>query len=305
MPGRLSIGILLAGLASFVVSGCGPSAERLAEHEALVASWRADRDAGLREPDSWLTLVGLEWLEQGANSFGADSSNRIVFPPKAPARIGTFFLDGDSVRVELLPGIGVTIDGQPLLSHGLAPDNRGGPTTMSYDSIIWYVIERRGAYGVRIKDTLSQARTEFPGIEEYPTAYSWRINGKFEPYSPPKMIIVPNILGTVAESPSAGAIVFKKRGRRHRLDVVGEPGDKRYFVIFADETNGDETYGGGRFVYVDAEDEDNDIVIDFNLSYNPPCVFSPYATCPLPPKQNRLALRVEAGELMFGDLQFH
>ncbi len=302
---RASIFTLLAAAVLCAIAGCGPTAEQIAEHAAHVESWRADREARLREPDSWLTLVGLEWLEQGGNTFGADSSNRVVFPTKAPAQMGTFFLEGDSVWVELLPGNEVTIDGEALLSHGVLPDTRGGPTTLSWGSIIWYVIERRGAYGVRIKDTLSNALTEFPGIDEFPISYSWRVAARFEPYDPPKTIIVPNILGTIADSPSAGAILFKKRGRWHRLDVVGDPGDDRYFVIFADETNGQKTYGGGRFLYVDAEDDSDDIVIDFNLSYNPPCVFSPYATCPLPPKQNKLALRVEAGEMMYGDLQFH
>jgi uncharacterized protein (DUF1684 family) len=163
----------------------------------------------------------------------------------------------------------------------------------------WFVIERFGQYGVRLRDSAAPAFREFDGIDRYPTDAGWRILGRFEPYDPPKEIPAPNVLDVPSTSNSPGAVVFEVDGEEYRLDVTGDPASRRFSVVFGDETNGGETYGGGRFLSVDAPSEGDWIVIDFNRAYNPPCVFTAFATCPLPPPQNKLALRVEAGEKMY------
>jgi len=163
-------------------------------------------------------------------------------------------------------------------------------------SLRWYVMARQDRFAVRLMDAQSRVRTEFEGIDHYPVTLDWRVMARWDPYDPVKTIQVPNVLGTVREQASAGALVFEVDGATHRLDVHGDVGEERYFTVFADGTNGDTTYDGGRYVWVDAPDQDGWVVLDFNKSYNPPCVFTDYATCPLPTPQNRLPLAVTAGE---------
>ena len=163
-------------------------------------------------------------------------------------------------------------------------------------SLQWHVIKRQERFAIRLKDSLSSTRIEFPGIEMFDLNPEWRFVATFDRYDPPRTIKVPNILGTVSDQPSPGAVVFKVGRKKYRLDVTQERDNPNYFIAFGDSTNGFETYGGGRFVWVDVEDENGRVVLDFNKSYNPPCVFTDYSTCPLPPRQNRLPLRIEAGE---------
>ncbi len=163
----------------------------------------------------------------------------------------------------------------------------------------WFVMKRREQYAVRLMDASRELLRTFEGIDHYPVDLRWRMPARWDPYEPARMMRVPNVMGTVGEQASAGALVFEVDGEQERRDVQGEPGDERFFVIFADATNGHGTYEGGRYVWVDAPDAKGWVVLDFNKSYNPPCVFSEFATCPLPPAQNRLAVAVEAGEKKF------
>ena len=161
------------------------------------------------------------------------------------------------------------------------------------------MIERQDLVGIRLKDTANAAIAQFQGIDTFPVDVAWSIPARFDRYDPPKDIEVPNILGYVSRQPSPGAVVFRVDEVRYRLDVTGDPGASSFFVTFGDATNGRETYGGGRFLAVVAPDERGRTHIDFNLAYNPPCVFTAFATCPLPPPQNRLPIRIEAGEKMY------
>ncbi len=275
-----------------------------AAHRAEVEKWRHDREERLRAEDGWLTLVGLYWLEKGENRFGTDPGNDLVFPAgSGPGVMGTFLRDRRGVRVEVAPGVEITHDGRPVTAMDLATDKDGEPTVLELGTLSFHIIERGDRtvkMGVRVKDRRASTLLEFAGIESYAVDPAWRIAGRFEAAFPPKSMLVPNILGTPTAEFSPGAVVLTVNGSEHRLDALPGP-DGQLFLVFGDETNGEETYGGGRFLYSDPPDEDGTVIVDFNKAYNPPCVFTPYATCPLPPKQNVLPVAVTAGEKMYGE----
>jgi uncharacterized protein len=271
-----------------------------ATHKKEVEEWRANRIQRLKSEDGWLTLVGLFWLQEGDNSFGSDPSNKVVFPKdKAPSKAGTLHLEKGAVHLQVEPGVTITSDGKPVTSMVLKSDADGEPTTLDLGSLRFFVIDRMGKLGIRLKDKENPLRKSFQGVDSYPIDAKWRIEAKFEPYKPEKKIPILNILNMLEDTPSPGALVFDVNGKTYRLDAVLEKGETDYFIIFVDQTNGKETYGAGRYVYVSPAGPDGKVILDFNKAYNPPCVFSHFATCPLPPPQNKLALRVEAGEKKF------
>ncbi len=286
-------------LVLFLMLACGKEKSQGTSEDAYVQeirSWHQKRLASLTRPDGWLTLVGLHWLKEGENTFGSDSSNQIVFPPAAPPFIGSFYLQNGRVSVKIRPGITITTDSVAVSSLVLRNDTEGKPTILRYGSLQWYIIKRGERFGVRIKDSNSPVRRNFRGIELFPINKKWRVKARFEPYDPPKTISVPTVLGTISEARCPGRLVFQIEGKTYSLDPIQEPGDQQFFLIFADETNGTETYGAGRFLAVDLPDSNGITYIDFNKAYNPPCAFTPYATCPLPPDQNYLTIAVTAGE---------
>jgi uncharacterized protein (DUF1684 family) len=184
----------------------------------------------------------------------------------------------------------------------MIPDVEGEPTVLKLGELDFFVIERGGRLAVRVRDLKSEAGHSFRGIKSYPIEVRWRVAARFAPYDPPKQIPIATINGTLIDEASSGALVFAVDGQSYRLDVLGKPGDKSLFVIFSDETTGRETYGGGRYLYAPAPGADGLVDLDFNKAYNPPCVFTDYATCPLPPRQNRLPFRIEAGEMNYKPL---
>jgi len=261
-----------------------------------IAAWRAARVARLTAEDGWLSVIGLWWLDPGDNTVGSAAGSRVALPSdRAPAELGTIVLSDGALSFRARPGATVAADGRPVTTTPLRSDVDGNPTILAHGSLRFYVIERGGRFAVRVKDSASEARGTFRGIPYFPTNPAWRIEARFEPYDPPKSIRVPNVLGHVDTETSPGALVFVHDGKSYRLDPVLERGETDYFVIFGDRTNGTDTYGAGRFLYV-APPVDGKTFIDFNKAYNPPCVFTAYATCPLPPPQNKLPFRVEAGE---------
>jgi len=264
---------------------------------AELDAWRQERAAALRRPDGWLTLVGLYWLDPGDNRVGSAADARVRLPAAAPARVGVLERRGETVRFVPAAGVDLRIDGQPARPTDLRSDSDGGePSVVSIGSVSFFIIQRGERLAARVKDSESAARRDFAGIESYPPDPSWRLEARFEPYRPVKQVRVPTMLGTMAEMDSPGAVVFAHGGQTLRLDVFVEPGESDYFLIFGDTTNRRETYGGGRFLYAHPADATGRTVLDFNRAYNPPCAFSPYATCPLPPRQNRLPVAIEAGE---------
>ena len=180
----------------------------------------------------------------------------------------------------------------------VSADADGKPTTLQLGSLSFFVIKRGDRMGVRIKDKTSPMRAAFKGIDEYPIRPEWRVVARFEPYKD-KKIPIANIIGQVEDNPSPGAVVFDWQGKTYRIDALEGGDDGSLFLVFGDQTNGKETYGAGRFLDT-APPKDGKVVVDFNTAYNPPCAFTAFATCPLPPAENKLALRVEAGEKKFG-----
>lgn len=270
----------------------------LAAHQADVEAWRARRAERLRSEDGWLTLVNLAWLEPGENRVGRAAGSRVVLPsPSVPDDVGVITVASTGATFQPTAGVAVTSDGKPVVgSIPLADDVGSDPTILAVGTVRFHLIERDGRLAVRVKDTASLVRAAFQGMEYFPIDPSWRIEARFEPYDPPKSIPVPNILGWVEQSPCPGVAIFDKDGSTHRLEPILEEGSTDLFFIFGDRTNGRETYGAGRFLYAKPPGPDGKVILDLNKSYNPPCVFSAYATCPLPPPQNKLPIPVLAGE---------
>jgi uncharacterized protein (DUF1684 family) len=274
-----------------------PAGAALASEQAAIAKWRSERAESLTRDDGWLTLTGLFWLKEGDNTFGRAPGNSLVLDNAALAdSAGSFVLSAHQVRFRARPGAGVTRDGQPVTELDLAPDTSGHPTVLESGALRFYVIERAGNLGVRVRDLDNPHRTGFRGLEYFPVSTDWVVDARFERYQPTHQIRIVNILGMELEMESPGAVVFTRDGREWRLDtVLEEPGDQELFIMFADGTSGHETYGAGRFLYIPVPSGAT-VPVDFNKAYNPPCALNEFATCPLPPWQNRLKLAVTAGE---------
>lgn len=280
-----------------LIPGCTNSEKIDPVYLQEVDDWHARRLTSLTKPDSWLSLAGLFWLKEGENSFGGSDLNRIKFPPdKAPAEMGQFFLREGVVSVQVKNGISVFHDDKIVKTMTMVNDSEGAATILTYGSLSWYIIKRGEKLGIRLKDSENRQLKNFSGIDRFPVNPKWKIIAKFEEYETPHTIEIPNILGTVSDDPSPGKLRFELDGQSYSLDPIADPDDKRWFIIFSDQTSGEETYGAGRFLYIDAPTEDRIAIIDFNKAYNPPCAFTPFAICQLPPEQNHLALRVTAGE---------
>ena len=267
-------------------------------HKNEIEKWQQNRLASLTKDDGWLTLVGLFWLNEGENKFGSAAKNPVVLPmDKAPAVAGSLWLEKGRVRLAARPGVEITADSKPVAALDLKDDNDdSGPTILKLGSLLINVVKRSERIGVRVKDTESRTRREFKGLEYYPIDPKWRIEARFEPYQPPKMIPITNVLSMTDDETSPGALAFEVDGKTYRIDPILEKGETDLFVMIADETTGRETYGAGRYLYVSPPDAAGKVVIDFNKSYSPPCAFTNFATCPLPPRQNHLPFRIEAGE---------
>lgn len=262
-------------------------------HRDEVEAWRAGRYAALRRPMGWLTLAGLGWLKPGANRVGADPGADVVLPA-GPADVGTISVEPGGVRATGAFGRdGRSVDDVPLES-----DRDGEPTILEVGPLRLCVIERGGRLAVRTWDTEAPALRTFRGIDHWPVDRAWRFRARFEP-TPGRRVGVPDVIGVSDEQETPGNVVFATGGREHRLQALSGGADGQLWLIFGDLTNGRETYGGGRFLYTSPPDEHAGVIVDFNRAYNPPCVFSPYATCPLPWPANRLDIRVEAGERAF------
>ena len=274
------------------------------QQKAALETWRSKRIERLEAADGWLTLVGLEWLDEGDNSLGSAADADVQFPAKAPANLGTITRHREALMLTPAAGSPLTIDGKKVTkATKLTSDAKGDPTVVSFGPIEFYVIQRGDRWAVRIKDSESPIRTGFQGLEYYPTRGDWVVQATLEPAPKGTKIPVPNILGTTEDADSPGDVVFSRDGHDVRLQAIDE-GDGRLFLVFGDQTNGKGTYGGGRFVYADPPAPGaTTVVVDFNMAYNPPCVFTPYATCPLPPQGNRLPFPVEAGEKLWSGHQ--
>jgi uncharacterized protein len=272
-------------------------------------AWREKRAANLQTPEGWLSLIGLEWLKEGDNSFGSAADNKIQMA-KAPAHIGVVRLEkGGALRL-LAPTAGfpkeLVVDGHPAQEQALLADDNPNGSKLALGGVTIIVINRDGRYGLRIKDAQAPTRVGFHGLRWYPPNPAYRVHAKWIPYNPPKMIDIPTILGTVSKLPAPGVAEFTIDGKISRLEpVLEEPESTELFFILRDTTSKSATYGAGRFLYTALPDhglsQPGEIWLDFNQLVNPPCAFTPYATCPLPPTQNRLSIAIPAGEQRYHD----
>jgi len=283
---------------AIVVAALLLSCDRKAsDYTTSIETWRRERVQRLTADDGWLTVAGLYWLEEGDNRAGTESGSRILLPPgTAPPRMGVFRRAKDDVTFTADPSATVTSGGRPVTTIQMKYDTTGTPDVITLNDLTMFIIKRGDRLAVRLRDKNRSERREFAGLDYYPIRSEYRIAAEWVPYEAQRTIAVPNVLGMTEELPCPGYARFTIGGKEHRLEpVIEEPGDQELFFIFADQTNESETYQSGRFLYA-PKPQDGAIVLDFNKAYNPPCSFTPFATCPLPPPQNRLAARIEAGE---------
>lgn len=266
-----------------------------------IKAWHSKRIENLKKETGWLNLVGLYWLKEGDNKIGSDKNNDIIFPENAPPILGIITLKDSTVTIDPASDVEIRNEGKKIGKLELVNDMKGKATMLSCGSLRWNIIKRGEKYGIRLRDLEASLLKSFSGIETYPINSDWKIEARIEKYTPPKNMIIPNVLGTMDTVLAPGAIVFIVDGQEHRLDV--QDAGESYFIVFADQTSGIETYGAGRFLSVEKPKDGSKLFIDFNKAYNPPCTFTKYATCPLPPKQNHLKLEITAGEKKYGEGQ--
>lgn len=264
---------------------------------AEIEQWRAKREERLKADDGWLAVTGLFWLKDGPNTVGSARGNDIVLPASAPAKVAVIDFAGGKAAVRVEPGVAVLSGGKPVTTMPLRADTaEGGPDVLVLGPLSLQVIERGGRYGIRLKDKDAKQRREFAGLSWYPVREAHRVVARFVPHPAPKTISIANVLGQEDQQPSPGTAVFTIGGREVRLDPILEsPDAKQLFFIFRDATAPRDTYPAGRYLYTDLP-KDGMVTLDFNKAYSPPCAFTAFATCPLPPPQNRLPVRIEAGE---------
>lgn len=268
------------------------------DYNQKVLTWRTEREAALKAEGGWLNLAGRFTLPPGLSRFGAAKTNRVVFPSgKCPDSLGCFTVRNDSVWMQLFPEVRVLADGKPCSEKPLLLHPSPAPVTLQSGALRWFIIRRGDQFMVRLRDLEHPALQDFHGVPAFPADTTWRFPARFEPTAGKKIVIV-NVLGQTSWQDSPGCLAFEHQGNTYRLDALQE--GQQLFLLFADETNGLETYGAGRFLYTDLPDASGHTTLDFNYAINPPCAFTDFATCPLPPRQNALPFQVKAGEKSYG-----
>lgn len=287
---KTAASVVLALLLSFFAPALAGS-----DYAAGIQKWRAEEETDLKKPDGWLTLAGLFWLEEGTNTVGAGSDFDVPLTDNfKEAKFGEINFHNGSATLKVAKGVEATANGQPVTTLKLASDTKGKPTEIRTGSQLFYLIERDDRYGIRVKDSESKARTEFKGQNWYPIDQSYRVEARLAALPEPKELLVPNVLGGHFKMKSPGMLHFMLGGKQLSLQPVLED-DGSLFIIFRDPTNDAETYSAGRFLHAD-KPAHGETILDFNKAENPPCAFTPYATCPLPPPGNDLSVAVQAGE---------
>lgn len=296
MNSKRSVISVVAALS--VVCAIAPAADKAAPVAADPAyqqsfdQWKGELVEDLKQ--EWLPLAGLFWLKQGENSFGTDPKSAIVFP-KGPAQGGSFTLQGKTVTAKFATGSNAVIAGKPVTAAELQPDTSGNATEVEIGSLRLHVIVRGERIGIRLKDVESDAARKYPGPLFFPLDLSYRVTATWLPSDGKQTVDVPNVLGDMTPTPIAGTAVFKINGQELRLTDLGGDAATELFFVFSDPTSKTNTYPGGRFLKAGPA-ANGTVVLDFNRAYNPPCSVTPYATCPLAPKENRLIVPITAGE---------
>jgi len=292
---KLLVNLFISSIFFFI--SCSEKPQGNPEYIKEIQQWDQKRESRLKEETGWLNLAGLFWLKEKDNSFGLAKDNDIIFP-SGPEHTGILTLKDSVVTAKINPGIEVNANGNPVTEIILKDDYSDSTTVLECGSLRWNVIKRTEGYAIRLRDLNAPLLKNFNGIERFPIDEAWKITAKFEKYNPPKKLIIPDIFGSTEEENSPGAVVFQVNGKTYRLDAL-DAGENMIWFIFADETSGEETYGAGRYLYTNKPDTNGNVILDFNKAYNPPCVFTKFATCPFPPKENFLKLKITAGEKMW------
>jgi uncharacterized protein len=275
-----------------------PSAVQAADpgYVRSIEQWQVQRADDLKAIDGWLSLIGLDWLKAGENRIGSAADNDLVLRA-GPAHLGTITLAADGkTTIRLAPDSGALIDGKAVSSATLVgdADPDAKPTTVTFGTANFHVIDRDGRKALRVKDSQAETRTHFVGLDYFPIDPSWRVVADWVPFDPPHEMEIGSVLGTIDKEKVLGKAVFVRDGHTYELFPIQDEPNKLFFVI-ADRTSGHETYGAARFLTTEMP-ADGKVVLDFNQARNPPCAFTPYATCPLAPPENRLDIKILAGE---------
>lgn len=261
-----------------------------------VEAFRAEVAADLQREDGWLAVSGLFWLKEGANSVGSDPGNQIELPKTSPPVVGTLTLEAGVVTARLIPRAEATMKGQPFEFGVLKPDVETPDDRVRIGSVILQIVKRSDKIGVRMWDTEAKARREFKGLDWYLIDPKYRIEAKYVPYEKPREMAILNVIGQEYMVPNPGYVEFTVEGQQCRLEAQAS-GDGLFFN-FRDGTSGKTTYPPGRYLGADAP-KDGKVILDFNKATNPPCAYTNFATCPLPPKGNDLTAPIPAGEKKF------
>ena len=248
----------------------------------------------------WLSLVGLHWLPEGVSQTLGNGPDNDIDLGRGPKRLGTLSWSEGKARFEVEKGVEASVAGVSAESFDLTPAADGSPVVVDFGTANFQVIERGDKHALRVKDSQAPTRLGFKGISYFDIDPQWRINARFEAYDEPRTIEIATVVGTLESYPNPGRIVFEKDGKTHSIEALVEEGEEQYFLIIADRSSGKETYGMARYLYA-GPPKDGHIVVDFNKAYNPPCAFTAFATCPMPPPGNRLDLYVAAGEKYTGE----
>lgn len=288
----------------FLLQSCADQQPDPEKYLAEIETWQEARNEEMRDTASWLSLAGLFWLEPGESTFGSDSTNTIRFPELAPGFAGTFILEDSIVRLVAADDIRITHEGEAVQEITLQNDIDEETTFLQLGSFNFYAIRRPEGIAIRVKDSQNPALLAFDDIPNFAIDPSWKVEARLDWYEAPKPIQIPTVLGSERTQSCPAVLVFTINGEQYELSPYANYyGDPTWTIIFSDLTNGETTYGGGRFLDLKApESGAESLILDFNKAYNPPCAFSPFATCPLPPPENRLAVAVTAGEEMYGEM---
>lgn len=292
-----------------ILSACavGPKPERadevahaaqLSEREAAwrveALHWRARRLARLTEPYGWLSLVGLDFVDDGRWRIGADAASDIVMPA-GPAVWGDLIVEGTRARFEPA-SVEVSVDGRRGVAGLLVQHGRDDPVWVQAEDVRFQIIDRNGRLAVRTRWPRAESRTTFTGLDYFGFDPAWRVVARLDRHPSGTTLPIGSVLGDIIQEPNIGTVVFEVGGEEFSLEAIAAEHDEELFFIFADRTTGRDTYGAGRMLYAPMPGDDDRTVLDFNRAYNPPCTFTEYSTCPLPPPENRLDVRVTAGE---------
>ena len=264
--------------------------------QAETSKWRADHEAEISAEDGWLSVSGLFWLKEGVTRIGTDAKQTDITLPanSAPARVGKLELSSGVVTLNVEDGVTVTVNDKPVHDYVMKFDTGKPPDQFKVGSLKLGVIKRGDRYGLRVRNKNSPERVSFKGLKWFPAQKDYRVVATFTPYEQPKEIIIMNVLGDELKLKTPGLLSFTLNGKKFELRPLVED-EKKLFIIFRDSTAGRTTYPAGRFLYADLP-KDGKVVLDFNRAENPPCAFTEYATCPLPPRQNFMNIPINAGE---------